>query len=101
MRPARCDEAGVPPPPLTSTPTPTPSLPGISFRADEYTITSRNCTWLRWDVDNIREVYLDGQGVVGHDQRQVCPTATTVYQLRVLLLDGTDAVPASCMASIR
>jgi hypothetical protein len=88
----RCDETGAPPPLPTSTPTSTPSPPGINFRADEYTITSGNCTWLRWDVDNVREVYLDGQGVVGHGQRQVCPSATTVYRLRVVYLDGTDDV---------
>jgi hypothetical protein len=86
----RCDEVGAPPSVPTSTSTPSP--PDINFRADEYTITSGNCTWLRWDVDNVRQVYLDGQGVVGHDQRQVCPTATTVYRLRVVRLDGTEAV---------
>ena len=86
----RCDEVDAPPSLPTSTSTPSP--PDIHFRADEYTITSGNCTWLRWDVDNVRQVYLDGQGVVGHDQRQVCPTATTVYRLRVVHLNGTEAV---------
>jgi len=82
----RCDEVGPP------TPTPTVGLPDISFRADDYTITKGNCTWLRWDVENVREVYLDGEGVVGHDKRQVCPTNSTTYRLRIIRLDGTDDV---------
>jgi hypothetical protein len=88
----RCDQASAPPPAATPTPTHTPSSPGVSFRADAYTITAGSCTWLRWDVDNVRAVYLDGQGVVGHDQRQVCPNATTTYTLRIVRLDGTDAL---------
>jgi hypothetical protein len=84
-----CGQASAPPP---AAPTHTPVPPGVSFRADAYTITSGNCTWLRWDVDNVREVYLDGQGVVGHDQRQVCPNATTTYTLRVVRLDGAEAL---------
>jgi hypothetical protein len=43
-------------------------------------------------VDNVREVYLDGEGVVGHDQRQVCPSVTTRYELKVVRLDTTETV---------
>ena len=70
-----------------------PYEPGsIRFWADAETLASGDCTWLRWQVDNVREVYLDGEGVVGHDQRQVCPTVTTRYELRVVRLDTTEAV---------
>jgi hypothetical protein len=43
---------------------------------------------LRWDVDNVRALYLDGAGVVGHDTRRVCPTVTTTYTLKVIRQDG-------------
>lgn len=84
----RCDQASAPPPTATSTPEPTTGATSVNFRADEYTITSGHCTRLRWDVDNAREVYLDGEGVVGHDKRKVCPTTTTTYRLKVIRLDG-------------
>jgi hypothetical protein len=72
-----------------------PSEPGsIQFRADAETLTSGDCTSLRWQVDNVREVYLDGEGVVGHGQRQVCPTVSTRYELRVVRLDTTETVEA-------
>jgi hypothetical protein len=76
----------------TTTPQPSPQPPGtpaIRFWADDYEILQGECTWLRWEVENVREVYLDGSGVVGHDQRRVCPTTTTTYILKVLHLDGT------------
>jgi hypothetical protein len=72
-----------------------PSEPGsIQFWADAETLTSGDCTSLRWQVDNVREVYLDGEGVVGHGQRQVCPTVSTRYELRVVRLDTTETVEA-------
>jgi mannosyltransferase len=70
-----------------------PSTPeSIRFWAEPEILAPGDCAWLRWQVDNVREVYLDGEGVVGHDQRQVCPSATTSYQLKVVRLDGTETV---------
>ena len=70
-----------------------PSQPGsIRFWADHDTLARGDCTWLRWQVDNVQEVYLDGEGVVGHDQRQVCPSTTTSYELKVIRLDGIETV---------
>ena len=44
---------------------------------------------LRWDVENVREVYLDGQGVVGHGSREVWPfPPNQMYILHVVLLNG-------------
>lgn len=58
--------------------------PGIDFRADSTSLSyPGECTTLRWDVENVRGVYLDGQGVAGHSNQQVCPTSTTTYNLRV------------------
>jgi hypothetical protein len=69
------------------------SIPAsIQFWADADTLASGDCTRLRWQVDDVREVYLDGEGVAGHDQRQVCPTETTRYELKVVRLDTTETV---------
>jgi hypothetical protein len=65
-------------------------LPTVYFWADEERIDSGDCTRLTWEVDKVQEVYLDGEGVVGHDQREVCPAATTSYELHVIYLDGTE-----------
>ena len=70
-----------------------PSIPGsIQFWADTETLAPGDCVWLRWQVDDVREVYLDGEGVVGHDQRQVCPSETTSYELKVVRLDDSETV---------
>ena len=66
-------------------------LPDVGFWADEYALSGGNCTWLNWEVETVREVYLDGEGVVGHDRREVCPTETTTYHLDVVYLDGTES----------
>jgi hypothetical protein len=43
-------------------------------------------------VENVREVYLDGEGVVGRGEREVCPTESTTYELEVILADGTSTL---------
>lgn len=63
------------------------------FRADAMLIAPGQCTTLRWNIDNVAAVFLisDGvsQGVAGNDVRQVCPTVTTTYLLRVRRRDGS------------
>jgi hypothetical protein len=90
------------PAPPSSTPTPTrtsvpPTLappatglpaPVINIRADATTIAEGDCTILRWDVDYIDSIYLDGAGVIGHDSRSVCPPVTTTYTFTINLLGG-------------
>ena len=80
----RCDAGNQPQPTATTQPNAT----SIRFWADRESLPKGQCTWLRWDVQNVREVYLDGQGVVGQGQREVCPTATKTYELRVVLQGG-------------
>lgn len=76
------------PPTATPRPTTTPV-----FRADKTQLAPGECTTLRWDVDNVKAVFLDvGRGeepVIGHDTRQVCPDVTTNYKLRVIYADDT------------
>jgi hypothetical protein len=87
----RCDQGAAPQPTATTEPTsgPPPAAASIRFWADETSIASGNCTRLRWEVDNVREVYLDGEGQTGYGKQKVCPTTTTTYVLRVVHLDGT------------
>jgi formylglycine-generating enzyme required for sulfatase activity len=78
-----CPGAQPAPPP----PPPSPA-PAINFRVDRDTIWRGECTTLRWDVENVRAVYLDGDGVIGHDSRRVCPDHTTSYHLHVVTDEG-------------
>ena len=58
------------------------------FRADRTSISAGQCTTLRWDIDNVKAVYLDGFGQPGHGSTQVCPTETQTFTLEVVLRDG-------------
>jgi hypothetical protein len=86
------EKANLPAPAAASSPAATSGGLSVSFRADETRIGAGSCTRLHWDVENAREVYLNGVGVVGHGEREVCPTGTTTYRLRVVRLDGAADV---------
>ena len=60
----------------------------INFWADRDTIDAGQCTALRWDVRNVQAVYLDGEGVAGVSEREVCPGDTKNYNLTVTKNDG-------------
>jgi polar amino acid transport system substrate-binding protein len=60
----------------------------INFWGDRETIDAGQCTTLRWDVRNVQAVYLDGEGVAGVSQREVCPGDTKNYNLTVDKNDG-------------
>jgi hypothetical protein len=75
--------------PPTNTPPPPPGCTAsIDFRADRTTINAGEHTTLRWDVECVREVYLDGAPVTGHESRDVAPAATTTYTLHMVRNDG-------------
>jgi hypothetical protein len=61
----------------------------VNFRADAYTINVGQSTVLRWDVECANAVYLNNQGVTGHEARSVSPNVTTVYTLRSIKKDGS------------
>lgn len=69
-------------------PTPTPAA-DIKFWADNTNINAGQCTTIRWQVDNVKAVYLNeggaDQGVSGQGSKSVCPTNTTTYRLIVVL----------------
>jgi len=93
----------VPPPtarPPTATPVrPTPIPPPgakISFWADRTQINRGECATLNWDVHNVRGVWVYPQGSdfnafprTGQGNERVCPAATTTYEMRVKLNDGS------------
>ncbi len=68
-------------------------MPNPNLRADQRWVQPGQCTTLRWDVDGIQAIYFfDGAneiGVAGHDTRQVCPTQTTNFQIRLIAQDGS------------
>ncbi len=68
----------------------------ISFWADRTTINQGQCARLYWHVENVSGVWVYPQGApfdryprVGIDSERVCPNATTTYEMRVLLRDGS------------
>ncbi len=61
----------------------------IEFWADDFAVVRGSCTTLRWRVENIDSVFLDGQGVPGQGTRQVCPQSDTSYTLEVRLRNGS------------
>ena len=74
-------------PSLTPMPTATPPM-YVDFRADAPYLPAGVCTTLRWDVEGVRAVYLDGQGQPGHGFADVCPKETRTYVLHVILNSG-------------
>jgi len=73
------------------TPTATPfpsSVVNPHFRADRTSLKAGECTHLRWDVDGVSAVYLDGTGKVGHYAEPVCPKTTHTYVLTIHQKDG-------------
>ncbi|MFC2046548.1 glycosyltransferase family 39 protein [Chloroflexota bacterium] len=66
--------------------------PSITFSVDEDSIPNGGCTWLRWEVENVREVFVDSVGVVGHGELEVCPTTTTTFRLEAIPVHGETIV---------
>ena len=60
------------------------------FWADRYNLAAGECTNLHWDVQNVISVYFNGNPAEGKETRQMCPTQTTTYTLRVNSSSGTQ-----------
>ncbi|MBI5648990.1 MAG: SH3 domain-containing protein [Chloroflexi bacterium] len=85
-------------PTVTPTPLATPTaqltvLPGgfyVHFDAEPDALHyAGQCADLFWNVEGVKEVYLSGVAVNGHDSKRVCPKSSTSYQLHTVKLDGT------------
>ena len=72
------------------TPPPPPSDITVDFRADPPYINAGSCTTLRWDVEGVRAVYLNRNGVTGHSSQQVCPCQATTYTLQIIKPDNSS-----------
>jgi hypothetical protein len=77
-------------PSSSATPTATGQAGSQEFWADSYTVAAGACTVLHWNVENVTEVYLDGQPVTGVESRNVCPAASTTYVLRTVSATGSQ-----------
>jgi|GEM_PF-4923994 len=83
-------------PPSDSSPDPEPPPPPdeprqaeISFEADSDRLKPGQCTTLRWTVENVNGIYLDGKPVTGPTgNQQACPSQTTTYTLEVDTAQG-------------
>ena len=79
-------------------PTATPVNPIISFSATPDRVEKPgDCATLRWHVERATEVYLilpngNQEGVIGEDERQVCPLETSIYTLKVYAPGGDETV---------
>jgi len=60
-----------------------PEEVNVNFWADTYNIISGECTYLHWQADNARTVYIDGDETYPYAKLEVCPGSTTTYQLDV------------------
>lgn len=61
----------------------------MNFTVDRNRIQLGKCALLRWEVDNIKEVRLNGEVVAATSETQVCPQeASSTYRLTALTLDG-------------
>jgi putative lipoprotein len=80
----------------TATPTPEAGVPVIAFTAEPTVIQAGACAELRWEVQNVSEVYVYPAGaawqdfpVEGQSNQEVCPEETTTYEMRVVLANGS------------
>lgn len=87
-----------PVPTRTPLPTATPAKPIINFSATpDHVSKPGDCVTLRWHVERASEVFLvypNGaqEGVIGEDERQVCPVETSIYTLQVNAPGGNQTV---------
>src|SRR5579871_1403177 len=49
------------------------------------------CMVVRWQVDQIQAVYVNGMPSIGQGSQQVCVTDTQMPSLRIVFKDGTTA----------
>ena len=79
-------------PTMVSAATPIPTRADLSsiFWADKPVLQSGECTSLHWQIDNVISVFFNGEPTTGNNGREVCPSQTTTYTLRVTSSAGTQ-----------
>ena len=72
---------------------PTAMVSSSVLRADKDKLTPGECTTLRWDIDNFKDLYLnlgsEEVPVSGHEARPICLDSTITYVLRAVNANGT------------
>jgi lysophospholipase L1-like esterase len=65
----------------------------IRFSANHWLVLSRgSCITVSWQVEHIREVYVNGEGVIGSGEKSACIDRDTQPALRVVFVDGTEKI---------
>jgi len=88
-------------PPAVAAPVPPPPpqyvAPTVAFSIDSTTIARGQCVTIRWNVSNIKALYLRGPdvdtGVTGQGDRLVCPGSTSTYRLDIIDLNNNTVSP--------
>jgi hypothetical protein len=80
----------------TPTPTPLPTAtpqptPAPTVAVEPRIINANDCALLKWSIQGVKEVYLNGEGVAGEAERQVCPTqpGEITYTWTIFANDGS------------
>jgi hypothetical protein len=74
-------------------------FPGF-FRADRNNLFPGECTYLRWDVQGVKAIRLDGEGRIGRDWKLVCPEQKHTYTLELVYRDGrSESYPLTISVS--
>ncbi|MEE8392433.1 MAG: hypothetical protein V3S14_16765, partial [Anaerolineae bacterium] len=74
--------------PLSPAATLPPPTPEAWFRLDDNPITAGLCTNVRWDTSNAQAIYLNDESVGANGSREICPTASQEYTLRLVSAAG-------------
>jgi hypothetical protein len=72
---------------IPPTPTNPPRRYSVSFEADDTTLTSGDCTNLRWRVEGASTILLDDRTVEPEGKKEVCPDESTEYKLTLQFPD--------------
>lgn len=61
----------------------------VAFSVDRASILPGQCIHVRWKVDGIQAVYVNGTGQAGAGELKVCPKGEATQRLRVVFKDDT------------
>ena len=67
------------------------SAPVVRLLADDLKLAAGECTRLSWETSDALRVYMDGEGVEHIGEKEVCPSETANYSLRVLYDGDAEA----------
>ncbi len=90
--------ANLPPPPPTPT-LPPLGTPVVVFAPDSAALQKGQCTFVRWNVLNVREVYYENLPMNGRGEREECiDDADQLFTLLVIHADGSAQVYTTTVA---